>query len=105
MYNAYKAKQSNLNDLGVTELALVAIATHRAGTQGDFVYEALEVLMEITMAGNPSAQRSLAKHVQLVDRDGRVWNHMKDRIMMHKKVLYVHRRGLVLELGPLVRLT
>lgn len=52
MLAAYKAKQSNLNNLGVTKLALVAIATHRAGIEGNLADEALELLMEMTNAGN-----------------------------------------------------
>ena len=43
MYEEYKAKQSNLNALGVTDLVLVAIATHRAGIEGNMADEALEV--------------------------------------------------------------
>ena len=34
--------------------------------------EALELLMEITNAGNKDAQDTLAEHIKLVDRDGKV---------------------------------
>ena len=96
MYEGYKEKQSNLNSLGVTDLALVAIATHRAGIEGNLADEALEVLMEITMAGNPAAQKSVADHVQMIDRDGRVWNHLKERMIISKEII-VERNACVTE--------
>ena len=72
--------------------ALVAIATHRAGIEGNLADEALELLMEITNAGNKAAQDTLAEHIKTVDRDGWIrvqkktftrWanNHLKTRGM------------------------
>ena len=40
----YKAKQTNLDKLGVTLMALEAVATHKAGVEGSYGEQALELL-------------------------------------------------------------
>ena len=79
MFKDYKAKQTNLNELGVTEACLVAIATHRAGIEGNLADEALELLIALSQAGHKAVQTTLADYIRNIDRDGRVWNHMKGR--------------------------
>ena len=54
----YKAKQTNLCRLGVADVAIVAIGTHRSGVEGNLADEGLELLQELLNAGNAHVQVS-----------------------------------------------
>ena len=94
MLQDYKSRQSNLNALGVTELVLMTIATHRAGIEGNLADEGMEVLIELSNAGNKDAQATLFEYINATDRDGRVWNHFKARMAISKEWI-VERNSVV----------
>lgn len=57
----------------------------------------------LTNSGNKDAQDSLVEHIKLIDRDGRVWKHLKERLTLSKDWL-VERNATVMSAAPFVRM-
>ena len=83
----YKALQQELNSWGVTEVVLMAIATHPAGDEGNAADEGLELLQEMALYGNRVVQDFLIDWINVMDKDSKLLTHFKERILLSMDIV------------------
>lgn len=88
----YIAKQCNLDRLGVTVMALEAVATHAAGVEGNFGDEALGLIQELLNFGNRQVQDTFSNWIANTDREGRFFATLRAR--MEASAVWIRRRNL-----------
>jgi hypothetical protein len=89
--DAYREVQCQLNDKGVTEIALLAISTHTPGLRNTAAVSAIELLQELLYSGNVHVQEAVLTYIEVVDKDSRFLKHLRSRLQESTRI--VRERG------------
>jgi len=76
----FRQVQDKLDSAGVTQVALLAIATHTPGARDTAAVSAIELLRELLFSGNKQVQASVLHYIEFVDKDARFLKHIRSRL-------------------------
>eukprot|EP00615_Pteridomonas_danica_P011890 CAMPEP_0114363634 /NCGR_PEP_ID=MMETSP0101-20121206/26762_1 /TAXON_ID=38822 ORGANISM="Pteridomonas danica, Strain PT" /NCGR_SAMPLE_ID=MMETSP0101 /ASSEMBLY_ACC=CAM_ASM_000211 /LENGTH=1145 /DNA_ID=CAMNT_0001510471 /DNA_START=4503 /DNA_END=7937 /DNA_ORIENTATION=+ len=85
--DVYREVQASLDEKGVTQIALMAIATHTPGLRNTAAVSAIELLQEMLYTGNVQVQESVLNYIEQIDKDSRLLKHLRGRLQESTRIV------------------